>query len=276
MGTPKPNDQSCIRMWMKPWRSGWRRTRLISTSAGRWFARRLPNSWRGYILTRQNSSSRVDGWPNSSNDIRYGRTVDLARVVLQTQRSSKSPCHTSAQSWTSMHLLTYTTWTKLGFSTVCKPTTRLPPDSSKAASRTRSASPSLYAQRWWVWQTATLDHQQVVSPPLLQEHQHRQPRLQVQHQQKCLDDIERLQTVANGFWSAHGWMEGDTAPRQLQCAHQRRRYGEVQHSAEEHNIALPTVKHHLENSAVRCWNHLHIQGLLPPSIQQPTVVKDWK
>ncbi len=132
-------------MWMKPWRSGWRRTRLISTSAGRWSARRLPNSWRGCILKRQNSSSWADGWPNSSNDIRYGRTVDLARVVLQTRRSSRSPCHASAQSWTSMHLLTYTTWMKLGFSTVCKSTTRLPPDSSKAASRTRSTSPSLYA-----------------------------------------------------------------------------------------------------------------------------------
>jgi len=145
MGTPKLGDRSCIRMWMKPWRSGWRRTRLISTSAGRWSARRLPNSWRGYILTHQNSSFRADGWPNSSNDIRYGRTVDLARVVLRTQKSSRSPCHASAQSWTSMHLLTYTTWTKLGFSTVCKPTTRLPPDSLKAASRTRSTSPSLYA-----------------------------------------------------------------------------------------------------------------------------------
>jgi len=131
-------------------------------------------------------------------------------------------------------------------------------------------------QRWQVWQIAILDHQQVVSPSLLQEHQHRQPRLQVPRQQKCLDDTERLQTVANGFWSAHGWMEGDTAPRQLQCAHQRCRSGEVQHSTEEHNIALPTAKHHLENSTVRCWNHSHIQGLLPPSIQQPTAVKDWK
>ncbi len=145
MGTPKPGDRSCIRMWMKPWRSGWRHTRLISTSARRWSARRLPNSWRGCILTCQNSSSRTDGWPNSSNGMRYGRTVDLARVVLRTWKSLRSPCHASAQSWTSMHLLTYTTWTKLGFSTVCKPTTRLPPDSSKAASRTRSASPSLYA-----------------------------------------------------------------------------------------------------------------------------------
>jgi len=132
-------------MWMKPWRSGWRRTRLISTLTGRWSAKRLPNSWRGCILTRQNSSSRTDGWPNSSNGIRYGRIIDLARVVLRTRRSSRNPCHASAQSWTSMHLLTYTTWTKLGFSTVCKPSTRLPPDSSKAASRTRSASPSLYA-----------------------------------------------------------------------------------------------------------------------------------
>jgi hypothetical protein len=145
MGTPKPGDQSCIRMWMKPWRSGWRCTKLISISMGRWSVRRLPNSWRGYILMRQNSSSRADGWPNSSNGIRYGSTIDLARVMLQTRRSSRSPCHASAQSWTSMHLLTYTTWTKLGFSTICKSTTRLPPDSSKAASRTRSASPSLYA-----------------------------------------------------------------------------------------------------------------------------------
>jgi hypothetical protein len=60
----------------------------------------------------------------------------------------------------------------------------------------------------------------------------------------------------------------------LQCAHQRRRSGEVQHSAEEHNIALPAAKHHFENSAARRWNHSHIQGLLPPSIQQPTAVKD--
>ncbi len=94
---------------------------------------------------RQNSNFRTNGWPNSSNGIRYGRTIDLVRVVLRTRRSSKSPCHASTQSWTSMHLLTYTTWTKLGFSTICKPTTRLPPDSSKAVSRTRSASPSLYA-----------------------------------------------------------------------------------------------------------------------------------
>ncbi len=69
-------------------------------------------------------------------------------------------------------------------------------------------------------------------------------------------------------------MEGDTAPRQLQCAHQRRRSREVQQSAEEHNIALPAAKHHLENSSMRRWNHSHIQGLLLPSIQQPTVVKD--
>jgi hypothetical protein len=62
----------------------------------------------------------------------------------------------------------------------------------------------------------------------------------------------------------------------LQCAHQKRRSGEVQHSTEEHNITLTTAKHHLENSAVRRWNHSHIQGLLPSSIQQPIAVKDWK
>jgi len=72
----------------------------------------------------------------------------------------------------------------------------------------------------------------------------------------------------------HGWTEGDTALRQLQCAHQRRRSGEVQHSVKEHNIALPAAKHHLKNSAVRRWNHSHIQGLLPLSIQQPIAVKD--
>jgi len=173
-----------------------------------------------------------------------------------------------------MHLLTYTTWTKLGFFTACKPTTRLPLDSSKAASKTRSASPSLYAATLTGLTNCHFGSLVSHFTPLLQEHQHRQPRLQVPRQQKCLDDTECLQIVANDFSSTHGWTEGDTAPRQLQCAHQRRRFGEVQHSAEEHNIALPAAKHHLENLAVRCWNHSHIQGLLSPSIQQPTAVKD--
>jgi len=173
MGTPKPNDQSCIRMWMKPWCSGWRCTKLISTSAGRWSAKRLPNSWRGCILTRQNSSSRADGWPNSSNGIRYGHIVDLARVMLRRQRSSRSPYHASTQSWTSMHLLTYITWTKLGFFIACKPTTRLPLDSSKAASKTRSASPSLYAATLTGLTNCHFGSLVSRFAPLLQEHQHR-------------------------------------------------------------------------------------------------------
>ncbi|CAK9259561.1 unnamed protein product [Sphagnum jensenii] len=143
MGTPKPvmyqDVDEALAQWVEAYQANINISgEMICQKAAQFLERLYPDAPKFEF-------SRSDGWPNSSNGIRYGRTVDLVRVVLRIRRSSRSPCHASAQSWTNMHLLTYTTWTKLGFSTVCKSTTHLPLDNSKATSRTRSASPSLYA-----------------------------------------------------------------------------------------------------------------------------------